>query len=245
MEETKKAVPAYGRVLIKLSGEALAGDAGTGLDFPTMHQVAKILKQVSDLGVAVGIVIGGGNFWRGVKNGSGKMERSRADQMGMLATVMNSIAMSEVLAQEGAEARVMSALPMEAFAETYNYLKAEQYFSDGKIVLFAAGTGHPYFSTDTGAVLRAAQMHADAILLAKNVDGVYSADPRKDPAAVKYDSISYEEVLAKRLAVMDSTATSIAMDNRIPVRVFALKEPENILRAVMGEPLGTLVYSAD
>ena len=245
MEDTKKAVPAYGRVLIKLSGEALAGDAGTGLDFPTMHQVAKILKQVSDLGVAVGIVIGGGNFWRGVKNGSGKMERSRADQMGMLATVMNSIAMSEVLAQEGAEARVMSALPMEAFAETYNYLKAEQYFSDGKIVLFAAGTGHPYFSTDTGAVLRAAQMHADAILLAKNVDGVYSADPRKDPAAVKYDSISYEEVLAKRLAVMDSTATSIAMDNRIPVRVFALKEPENILRAVMGEPLGTLVYSAD
>ena len=245
MEEKRGAVPAYRRVLVKLSGEALAGDAGTGLDFPTMHQVAKVLKQISDLGVAVGIVVGGGNFWRGVKNGSGKMERSRADQMGMLATVMNSIAMSEVLAQEGAEARVMSALPMEAFAETYNYLKAEQYFTDGKIVLFAAGTGHPYFSTDTGAVLRAAQMHADAILLAKNVDGVYSADPRKDPAAVRYDAISYEEVLAKRLAVMDSTATSIAMDNRIPVRVFALKEPENILRAVMGEPLGTLVYSAD
>lgn len=235
--------PQYQRVLIKLSGEALAGEAGIGLDFPTIRKVAEVIKTVSDLGVAVGIVIGGGNFWRGVKNGSGKMERSRADQMGMLATVMNSIAVSEVLEQVGASARVLSATPMETYAETYTYLKAEQYLKQGKIVLFAAGTGHPYFSTDTGAVLRAVQMHADAILLAKNVDGVYSADPNKDPHAVRFEKISYEEVLAKRLQVMDSTATSIAMDNEIPVRVFALKQPENILKVILGEDLGTLVYS--
>lgn len=244
MDISNEVRPAYKRVLIKLSGEALAGGSGTGLDFVTMRKVCDVIKRVSDMGVGIGIVIGGGNFWRGVKNGSGKMERSRADQMGMLATVMNSIAVSEVMGQAGAEARVMSAVPMEAFAETYNYLKAEQYLNEGKIVIFAGGTGHSYFSTDTGAVLRAVQMHADAILLAKNIDGVYSADPRKDPTAVKFDSISYEEVLSRRLAVMDSTATSIAMDNRVPVMVFELKDPENIIRAVTGEKIGTLVYSA-
>lgn len=244
MENNNTATPVYKRVLIKLSGEALAGGKGTGLDFVTIRQVCDVIKRVADMGVGVGLVIGGGNFWRGVKNGTGKMERSRADQMGMLATVMNSIAVSEVLEQAGASARVMSAVPMETFAESYNYLKAEQYIKEGKVVIFAAGTGHPYFSTDTGAVLRAAQMHADAILLAKNVDGVYTADPAKDPTAVRFDSITYEEVLTRRLAVMDSTATSIAMDNQIPLMVFELKDPENIMRVVTGEKIGTLVYSA-
>jgi len=233
--------PKYKRVLLKLSGEALAGEKKTGFDFQVMGEVCDVIKQCVDLGVEVGVVIGGGNFWRGVKNGEGYIERTRADRMGMLATVMNCLAVADVLEQKGVAARVMTALEMPAFGELYTHERAMKHLTGGKVVLFAAGTGHPFFSTDTGTVLRATEIGAEIILLAKNIDGVYSADPLKDPSAKRYDSISYDEVLSKRLGVMDLTATSLAMDNNIPVLVFALKDPKNILRAVSGEQIGTLV----
>ena len=188
----------------------------------------------------VGIVIGGGNFWRGVKDGAGKVERVSADRMGMLATCMNCLAVCDVFRQLGAKARVLTAVDIQGVGERYDTRKALEYLENGEIVLFAGGTGMPFFSTDTGAVLRAAEIHADAILLAKNIDGVYTADPRKDPDAVRFDRISYDEVLSRRLQVMDSTATAIAMDNSIPVLVFALSG-ENILRVLGGEAVGTLV----
>ncbi len=233
--------PKYKRVLLKISGEALAGEQGTGLDFAFMKEVALAVKSVIELGVEVGIVVGGGNFWRGVKNGTGKMQRTRADQMGMMATVMNSLALSDVFMQNDVPVRVMTALTMPTVAEPYSYARAEKHLSSGKVVIFGAGTGAPFFSTDTAAVLRAAEIGADAILLAKNIDGVYSADPKLDPAAVKFDKISYDEVLSRHLAVMDSTATSLASDNNIPVLVFALKDPANIKRVVLGEAIGTVV----
>lgn len=232
----------YQRVLLKLSGEVLAGANRTGLDFKVMGEVCDVIGQCVAQGVEVGVVIGGGNFWRGVKNGEGYVERTRADRMGMLATVMNCLAVCDVLEQKGIPARVMTALEMPAMGERYTHERAMEHLAAGRVVLFGCGTGHPYFSTDTGAVLRAAEIGADVILLAKNVDGVYSADPAKDPSAVKYDEISYDEVSAKRLGVMDLTATSLARDNRIPVYVFALKDPKNILRAVGGENVGTLVH---
>ena len=231
--------PVYQRVLLKISGEALAGEARTGLDFTMLGRVADVLKECLAMGVQMGLVVGGGNFWRGAKKE--QMERSHADQMGMLATVMNALALADVCQRRGVPARVMSALDIPAVAERYTYRGAMEALEQGRVVIFGAGTGHPYFSTDTGAVLRAAEIHADAILLAKNIDGVYSADPKKDPDAVRYETVSYEEVLAKRLAVMDLTATSLAMDNRLPLLVFALREPRNILRAVRGEKMGTLV----
>ena len=234
--------PRYQRVLLKLSGEVLAGANRTGLDFGVMGEVCDVIKQCVAQGVEVGVVIGGGNFWRGVKNGEGYVERTRADRMGMLATVMNCLAVCDVLEQKGVPARVMTALEMPAMGERYTHERAMEHLAAGKVVLFGCGTGHPYFSTDTGAVLRAAEIQADVILLAKNVDGVYSADPAKDPGAVKYDEISYDEVFAKRLGVMDLTATSLAMDNRIPVYVFALRDPKNILRVIEGENVGTLVH---
>ncbi|MBQ9459520.1 MAG: UMP kinase [Oscillospiraceae bacterium] len=234
--------PKYQRILLKLSGEALAGANKTGFDFAVMGEVCDVVKRCVEMGVEVGIVIGGGNFWRGVKNGEGYIERTRADRMGMLATVMNCLAVCDVLEQKGVPARVMTALEMPAFGEHYTHERAMKHLKNGRVVLFAGGTGHPYFSTDTGTVLRAAEINADVILLAKNVDGVYSADPAKDPAAVKYDEISYGDVLAKRLGVMDLTATSLAMDNHIPVYVFALRDPENILRVAQGENVGTLVH---
>ena len=234
--------PKYQRVLLKISGEALAGANGTGFDFKFMDEVCGVIKQCVEQGVEVGIVIGGGNFWRGVKNGEGYVERTRADRMGMLATVMNCLAVCDVLERMGVPARVMTALEMSAMGELYTHERAMKHLSSGKVVLFGCGTGHPYFSTDTGAVLRAAEINADVILLAKNIDGVYSADPAKDPGAIKYDEIRYDEVAAKRLGVMDLTATSLAMDNRIPVYVFALKDPENILRVIGGENVGTLVH---
>ena len=233
--------PVYKRVLLKLSGEALAGARGFGLDFDVISSVCKVVKEVSDMGVQVGIVIGGGNFWRGVKDGGGRMERTRADHMGMMATVMNCLAVADVLEQMGADVRVQTAVEMRSIAEPYIRLKADKHLNRGRIVIFGCGTGSPYFSTDTAAVLRAAEINADVILLAKNIDGVYSADPRKDPDAVKFDSISYDDVLAKHLAVMDSTATSLSMDNSIPVILFALKDPENIKRVIMGEKIGTVV----
>lgn len=234
--------PKYQRILLKISGEALAGANKTGFDFEVMGEVCDVIRDCVAQGVEVGVVIGGGNFWRGVKNGEGYIERTRADRMGMLATVMNCLAVCDVLEQKGVGARVMTALPMPAFGELYTHERAMKHLAAGKVVLFAGGTGHPYFSTDTGTVLRAAEIQADVILLAKNIDGVYSADPAKDPTAVKYDEISYDEVLAKRLGVMDLTATSLAMDNSIPVYVFALRDPKNILRVVAGENVGTLVH---
>ena len=233
--------PVYKRVLIKISGEALAGEKKTGFDFDFVTRVCGTVKSAVEQGVQVGIVIGGGNFWRGVKDGAGKVERVSADRMGMLATAMNCLAVCDVFKQIGAKARVMTAVDIQGVGERYDTRKSIEYLEDGQIVLFACGTGSPFFSTDTAAVLRALEIGADAILLAKNIDGVYSDDPRKNPAAVKFDAISYDEVLARHLAVMDTTATSLAMDNRIPVEVFALAEPDNILRVLGGEKIGTSV----
>ena len=231
----------YKRVLIKISGEALAGDKHFGLNFDVIGPVCDVIKKCSEEGCEIGIVVGGGNFWRGVKDGGGKMERTRADHMGMLATVINALAVADCLEQRGVAVRVQTAIEMNKIAEPYIRSKAIRHLEKGRVVIFGCGTGNPYFSTDTGAVLRAAEIDADAILLAKNIDGVYSADPAKDPTAVRYDEITYDEVLAKHLAVMDTTATSLSMDNHIPVQVFALKDPQNILRVVMGEKIGTIV----
>ncbi|MDE6108412.1 MAG: UMP kinase [Oscillospiraceae bacterium] len=233
--------PAYKRILVKISGEALAGDAGRGLDFGVMGQVSRVIKKCVDAGVQVGIVIGAGNFWRGVKDGGGKMERTRADHMGMLGTAMNCLAMADVLEQNGVEVRVQTAIEMRAIAEPYIRSRAVRHLEKGRVVIFGCGTGNPFFSTDTAAVLRGAEINADVILLAKNIDGVYSADPRKDVNAVKFDTITHDEVLARHLQVMDSTAASLSMDNKIPVLLFALEDPENIYRAVMGEKIGTVI----
>ena len=233
--------PVYGRVLIKISGEALAGEKKTGFDFDFVSRVCQTVKACAEAGTQIGIVIGGGNFWRGVKDGAGKVERVSADRMGMLATAMNCLAVCDVFRQLGAAARVMTAVDIQGVGERFDARRSIEALERGEIVLFAGGSGCPFFSTDTAAVLRALEIGADAILLAKNVDGVYSDDPRKNPAAVKFDAISYEEVLARRLAVMDSAATSLAMDNRIPVEVFALAEPENIRRVLRGEKIGTSV----
>ena len=231
----------FKRVLIKISGEALAAEKKTGFDFDFITRVCTAVKAAADAGVQVGIVIGGGNFWRGVKDGAGKVERVSADRMGMLATCMNCLAVCDVLRQLGAKARVMTAVDIQGVGERYDTRRAIEYLEAGEIVLFAGGSGLPFFSTDTAAALRAAEIHADAILLAKNIDGVYDDDPRKNAAAVKFDSISYDEVLARRLAVMDTTATAIAMENGIPAAVFALANPVNILRVLNGENVGTIV----
>ncbi len=233
--------PKYKRVLLKISGEALAGEKHFGLDFEVIGQVCDVIREAVDMGVQVGVVVGGGNFWRGVKDGGGRMERTRADHMGMMATVMNCLAVADVLEQKGVPTRVQAAIEMRAVAEPYIRGRAIHHLERGRVVIFGCGTGNPYFSTDTAAVLRAAEINAEVILLAKNIDGVYSADPNKDPSAVKYESITYDEVLAQRLAVMDSTASSLAMDNHIPVLLFALKDPYNIVRVLRGEKIGTIV----
>ena len=235
----------YKRVLIKISGEALAGDKHSGLDFEVIGQVCDVIKKCLDMGVQVGLVVGGGNFWRGAKNsGGGKMERTRADHIGMLATVMNCLAVADVCEQKGIPVRVQTALEMRAIAEPYIRSRAIRHLEKGRVVIFGCGIGCPFFSTDTAAVLRAAEIEADIILLAKNIDGVYDSDPAKNAAAVKFDSITYDEVLKRHLAVMDSTATSLSMDNHIPVLVFALKDPKNIIRALRGEKIGTIVKEA-
>ena len=233
--------PVYKRVVIKISGEALAGEKKTGFDFDFVTKVCQTVKRCAEMGVETSIVIGAGNFWRGVKDGAGKVERVSADRMGMLGTAMNCLAVADVFKQIGADARVQTAVDIQGVGERYSTQKSIEYMEKGSIVLFACGTGQPFFSTDTAAVLRAAEIHADAILLAKNIDGVYSDDPRKNPDAVKFDEISYDEVLARHLAVMDTTATSLAMDNNIPVIVFGLAEPENILKVLSGEKIGTRV----
>ena len=231
----------YSRVLLKISGEALAGEKRTGLDFAVINRVCEAIKKCVKLGVEIGIVVGGGNFWRGVQDGDGKIERTRADHMGMMATVMNCLALADTLEQMDVQVRVQTALEIKAVAEPYIRLKADKHLKKGRVVIFGCGTGSPYFSTDTAAVLRAAEIGADVILLAKNIDGVYTADPKLDSHARKLDSITYSEMLAKRLAVMDSTATSLSMDNDIPVVLFALEDPENIVRVVTGEKIGTIV----
>ena len=240
LSETK-----YRRVLLKVSGEALgektaAGD-GFGLDFAKVNEVCMAIKECVEIGVQVGLVIGGGNFWRGVKNGSGKMQRSHADAMGMLATVMNAIAVADALEQHGLDARVLTAVEMHKFAEYFTRDTANRYLNEGKVVIFAAGTGNPYFSTDTGAVLRGVEIEADAILMAKNIDGIYSADPHKDPTAVKFDNLTYNEVLERGLKATDVTAMALAMDNNIPMVCFGLAEENSILRVVRGEKIGTTI----
>ena len=235
----------YKRILLKVSGEALGektatGD-GFGLDFKKIGDVCEAIKECVDMGVQVGLVIGGGNFWRGIKNGTGKMQRSHADAMGMLATVMNAIAVADVLTQYGMDARVLTAVEINKFAEYFTRDLADRYLNEGKVVLFAAGTGNPYFSTDTGAVLRGVEIEADAVLMAKNIDGIYSADPKKDPTAVKYDNLTYNEVLEKGLKATDVTAMALAMDNNMPMVCFGLAEENSILRVVRGEKIGTTV----
>ena len=235
----------YKRILLKVSGEALGektvqGD-GFGLDFAKMNEVAASIKSCVDMGVQVGLVIGGGNFWRGVKNGSGKMQRSHADSMGMLATVMNAIAVADVLEQHGLDARVLTAVEMNKFAEYFTRDLANRYLNEGKVVLFAAGTGNPYFSTDTGAVLRGVEIEADAVLMAKNVDAIYSADPKKDPNAIRYTDLTYAKVLEDGLKATDVTAMALAMDNNMPMVCFGLGEENSIIRVVRGEKIGTTV----
>ena len=235
----------YKRILLKVSGEALgektsAGD-GFGLDFKKIGEVASAIKECVDMGVQVGLVIGGGNFWRGVKNGTGKMQRSHADSMGMLATVMNAIAVADVLEQYGLDARVLSAVEMNKFAEYFTRDTANRYLNEGKVVLFAAGTGNPYFSTDTGAVLRGVEIEADAVLMAKNVDAIYSADPKKDPNAIRYTELTYAKVLEDGLKATDVTAMALAMDNNMSMVCFGLGEENSIVRVVRGEKIGTTV----
>ena len=234
----------YKRILLKISGEALAGEAHRGLDFTVINSVCDVIKQCTRLGVQVGIVIGGGNFWRGVKDGADKMQRSHADAMGMLATVMNSIAVADALVKQGVDARVLSAVEMNKYCEYFTRDVADRYLNEGKVVFFAGGTGNPYFTTDTGAVLRGVEIEADAILLAKNVDGIYSADPVVDPNAIKFDKLTYDEVLARHLKATDTTAMTLAMDNHMTLVCFALKDPKNIIRVVCGENIGTIVEEA-
>lgn len=231
----------YRRILLKISGEALAGDAHRGLDFSVINSVCEVIKRCVDHGVQIGVVIGGGNFWRGVKDGADKMQRSHGDAMGMLATVMNCIAVADALEKHGVEARVLTAVEMNKFAEYFTRDTADRYLNEGKVVFFAAGTGNPYFSTDTGAVLRGVEIEADAILMAKNVDGIYSADPNVDSTAVKFDELTYDEVLARHLKATDTTAMTLAMDNHMTMVCFALADPQNIFRVVCGEKIGTTV----
>lgn len=232
---------AYKRILLKLSGEALAGDAHRGLDFSVIGKLCEVIRACREEGVEIGIVIGGGNFWRGVKDGADQMQRSHGDAMGMLATLMNSIAVADALEKHGVPARVLSAVETPKFAEYFTRDAADRYLKDGYVTLFACGTGNPYFTTDTGAVLRGVEIEADAVLLAKNVDGVYSADPNLDPMAVKFDELTYDEVLTRHLKATDTTAMTLAMDNHMKLVCFALKDPENILRVVHGEKIGTTV----
>ncbi len=231
----------YKRILLKLSGEALAGSKKSGLDFDVINSICATVKECVDLGVEIGIVVGGGNFWRGVKDGGDHMDRTRADHMGMLATTINSLAVADVLEQLGIAVRVQTAIEMRALAEPYARNRAIRHLEKGRVVIFGCGTGNPFFSTDTAAVLRAAEMNAEVIMKATNVDGVYDSDPNKNPNAAKFDELTYDEVLARHLNVMDTTATSLSMDNDIPIIVFSLKDSENIKRVVLGEKIGTVV----
>ncbi len=234
----------YRRIMLKVSGEALAGELHRGLDFDVIGSVCEAIKQCVDMGVQVGLMLGAGNFWRGVKDGADKMQRSHADAMGMLGTVMNSIAVADSLEKHGVDARVLCAVEMNKFCEYFTRDTAERYLNEGKVVIFAGGTGNPYFSTDTGVVLRGVEIEADAILMAKNVDAIYSADPVKDPNAIRYTRLTYDEVLAKHLKATDSTAMTLAMDNDMTLVCFGLAEENSIIRVVRGEQIGTTVKNS-
>ncbi len=232
--------PKYKRVLLKLSGEALAAGSDGILNFDFISSVADALKKCVAEGVQIGIIVGAGNIWRGRQGGS--MDRVRADSMGMLATAINALALQDTFIQAGLDAKVMTAVEMETFADKYVTRNAVKALEEGKIVIFGCGLGAPYFSTDTAAVLRAAEINADAVLMAKNIDGVYSADPKKDPTAVRYDEITYKEVLEKELKALDLTATTFCMDNDIKCYAFELKDPMNIYKVIMGEKIGTELH---
>ena len=232
---------AYKRVLLKLSGEALSGKEGHGIDPDVVGAICDKVKEIVEMGVQVSIVVGGGNFWRGLKNGRKMNDRATADYMGMLATAMNGLALQDALEARGIFTRLQTAIEMREIAEPYIKRKATKHLERGRVVIFACGTGHPFFSTDTAAALRAAEMDTEVILLAKTIDGVYSADPKLDPTAVKYDEIAYKDVLAQDLKVMDSTATALCKDNNIPLLVFDISDQENIVRAIKGEKVGTIV----
>ena len=231
--------PVYKRILLKISGEALAGPKKVGINDDTVKEICKQIKRVADLGVEVGVVVGGGNFWRG--RSSEKMDRVTADHMGMLATLMNALAISDALEQEGAVTRVLSAVEIRQMAEPYIRKRAVRHLEKKRIVIFACGTGNPFFSTDTGAALRATEIEADIFCKATMVDGVYDKDPHKYSDAVKYKTISHDEVLAKNLKVMDATAAALCRDNQTKIMVFSMEEPENIVRVVLGEDIGTIV----
>ncbi len=229
----------YKRVLLKLSGEAMAGEQKTGINVDVVDAICEKVVELVKMGIQVGIVTGGGNFWRG-KNGH-KMERVTSDYMGMLATIMNSLAIKDTLESMGVKAVVQTSMTMVQVADTFTKRDAEKHFAEGAVLVFGGGTGNPFFSTDSAAALRAAEINADVILVAKTIDGVYSADPKIDKNAVKYTEITYDEVLNKNLKVMDATAIAICRDNDIPLLVFALEDPENIVRVVKGENIGTIV----
>ena len=231
--------PAYKRILLKISGEVLAGEKGAGYDFDKVTEICTVIKECADLGVQIGLVVGGGNIWRG--RSGGQMDRSRADQMGMLATVINALAVQDTLLSLGAKAEVMNALDIQRIGRPFNKFDADRLLNEGYIVVFGCGTGNPFFSTDSGAALRAAELDADIYFKATNVDGVYDSDPRKNPDAKKYDVITFEEILEKRLNVMDNTAAALALNSHMPMLVFNLNDPENIKRAVLGENIGTVV----
>lgn len=235
-------IPAFKRVVLKLSGEALAGDKGFGIDPSSIQSIAKQIEEVVQLNVEIAVVVGGGNIWRGMAGSAEGMDRATADYMGMLATVMNALALQDALEHEQVQTRVQTSIEMRQVAEPYIRRRAMRHLEKGRVVIFAAGTGNPYFSTDTTAALRAAEIEAEVILMAKNkVDGVYSADPKIDPTATKYDNLTYLDVLNERLEVMDSTASSLCMDNNIPLIVFSISEEGNIKRAILGENIGTTV----
>ena len=231
----------YKRVILKISGEALAGDKGTGINPTVIGHLAKEIKSVHDLGVEIGIVCGGGNMWRGETGAKLGMERAQADYMGMLATIMNGLALQDALESRGIMTRLQTAIEMREVAEPYIRRKATKHLEKGRVVIFSCGTGNPYFTTDTAAALRAAEIDAQVILLAKTIDGVYSADPKIDKNAIKYDTITYLDILNQDLKVMDATATSLCMDNHIPLIVFGIDKPENMVRIVKGEKIGTIV----
>ena len=229
----------YKRVLIKLSGEALAGDKKTGLDDSTLQSICASIKKIYDLGTEIAIVVGGGNFWRG--RSSGNMDRTRADHIGMLATAMNALALADALERVGCDVRVQTAISMQQVAEPYIRNRAARHLQKNRVVIFGCGTGNPFFSTDTAASLRAAEIDAQVILKATMVDGVYDSDPHKNPNAKRYSTISFDQILSEQLGVMDMTAASMCRDNNIPVLVFSLEDPDNIIRAVKQEDIGTLV----
>lgn len=229
----------YGRVLLKLSGEALSGEKGTGFDFDVVENVCRNIKECTEMGAQVAVVVGGGNFWRG--RSSGSMDRTRADHMGMLATMMNALCICDTLIQQGVDAVAMSALEMPVIAETFVKDKAVEYLEQGKVVVFGCGTGCPYFSTDSASALRAVEIGADAMLKATMVDGVYDKDPHKYPDAKRFDTLTFKEVLDKELAVMDSTSAAMCRDNGMPVVVFSMETPENIVKVIRGDNIGTVV----